>query len=225
MPDGLLALTPATGPVPMFELSEETEHVESPDRRQEILDGAARLLAQRGITGCTVRGIAEEVGILAGSLYYHFDSKDAIVEEIVAGYLAQLADRCAEVVATRTDGRTRLQELVAGSLEVSHANAAASDIYQANRSYFADDERFARIRLLAAQVQHSWMDVIEAGIREGSFRGDTNKRVFHRYLRDAVFLSSRWFVPTETYLLADLAADISRIFLDGFTRVPEESTL
>lgn len=193
-----------------------------PDRRQDIIDGAARLLAQRGITGCTVRGIAEDVGILAGSLYYHFDSKDAIVEEIVAGYLTQLADRCAEVAATRTDGRARLQALVAASLEVSHANPDASDIYQANRGYFTEDERFAKIRLLAAQVQQSWNDVIEAGIREGAFRGDINKRVFHRYLRDAVFLSSRWFTPTAQYLLPDLAADTARIFLDGFTRAPGE---
>lgn len=188
----------------------------SPERRQDILVGAARLLAERGITGCTVRGIAEEVGILAGSLYYHFDSKDAIVEEIVEVYLGVLVDRCADVVDTHSDGRSRLQALVAASLEVAHTNSDANMIYQANRAYFATDGRFDRIRALASRVNGFWSDAIDVGIREGVFRADVNKRVFHRYVRDAVFLSSRWFTPSEPYLLLDLASDTARIFLDGF---------
>lgn len=160
--------------------------------------------------------------MLAGSLYYHFDSKDAIVEEIVEAYLAVLVDRCAEVVDTHPDGRSRLQALVAVSLEVAHANADANIIYQANRAYFATEDRFDRIRALASRVHGFWSDAIDDGIREGTFRADVNKRVFHRYVRDAVFLSSRWFTPTEPYLLLDLAGDTARIFLDGFIREPAE---
>lgn len=160
--------------------------------------------------------------MLAGSLYYHFDCKDAIVKEIVEGYLVELVDRYAEVDVTHPDGRSRLQALVGVSLEVAHTNADASGIYQANRAYFATDERFENIRVLAMHVQSYWSDAINDGIREGTFRADVNKRVFHRYVRDAVFLSSRWFTPTEPYLLSDLARDTARIFLDGFILVPAE---
>ena len=54
------------------------------DRRQAILACAAELFATRGVAATTVRQIADEVGILSGSLYHHFESKEAIVDEIIS---------------------------------------------------------------------------------------------------------------------------------------------
>jgi len=48
-----------------------------------ILDTAARLMRQKGYQATTLRDIAREVGIKAGSIYYHFPSKDALVQQVV----------------------------------------------------------------------------------------------------------------------------------------------
>src|SRR5699024_1326497 len=100
--------------------------VPEPDRRTKILDHAGSLFAQRGISGCTVRGIAEGVGMLSGSLYHHFDSKDAIVEAIVAGYLEELVARYEKEVGAEEDPRARLYSLVLVSLQVADVNRDAS---------------------------------------------------------------------------------------------------
>lgn len=52
------------------------------NRRRDILETAARLFAERGYDGTSVRDIAGEVGMLAGSMYYHFASKDDLLDEI-----------------------------------------------------------------------------------------------------------------------------------------------
>ena len=44
--------------------------------RDEILDAAAALFAERGYAGTTTRAIAERVGIRQASLYHHFAGKD-----------------------------------------------------------------------------------------------------------------------------------------------------
>ena len=182
-----------------------------------ILEHAAVLFAEKGINASTVRGIADGVGILSGSLYHHFDSKDAIVEAVVVEYLQALTKRYVEVVLPQSDPRARLRDLVLASLEVVHDHHHASEIYQANRNYFEAKDRFLTVRELAAQVHASWVQVIDSGVRAGVFRADVNPRVFHRFLRDAVFLASRWYRPSATYGIEQLAEDTARIFLDGFT--------
>jgi AcrR family transcriptional regulator len=51
--------------------------------RQRILDVAAGLFLERGYLGTSLREIASEVGMKPGSLYYHFASKDALLEAIL----------------------------------------------------------------------------------------------------------------------------------------------
>ena len=53
------------------------------ERRDEILAIAAQLFAERGFAATTVREIADAAGILSGSLYHHFDSKESMVDELV----------------------------------------------------------------------------------------------------------------------------------------------
>jgi AcrR family transcriptional regulator len=61
--------------------------------RQEILDAAWQLARDRGLTGWSLREVAEAVGMRAPSLYVYFDGKDAIYDAMFAqGYEQLLAD-------------------------------------------------------------------------------------------------------------------------------------
>jgi AcrR family transcriptional regulator len=60
-------------------------------RRAEVLDTAAAVFASSGYVGTSLKDIADACGIQAGSLYHHFDSKEAIVVELVARFQAEMA--------------------------------------------------------------------------------------------------------------------------------------
>ncbi len=69
-------------------------------RKTEILETAARLFATAGMR-VSLKEIADACGILPGSLYHHFESKEAIIIELVRRYrndLDRLADDAAENV-------------------------------------------------------------------------------------------------------------------------------
>lgn len=51
--------------------------------RASIVDAAVAVAARRGISGSSMDEIAEQAGVAKGSLYYHFDSKDAIFTEVL----------------------------------------------------------------------------------------------------------------------------------------------
>ena len=55
-------------------------------RRDELLELAATMFAERGLRATTVRDIADSAGILSGSLYHHFKSKEQMVEEVLRGF-------------------------------------------------------------------------------------------------------------------------------------------
>jgi AcrR family transcriptional regulator len=51
--------------------------------RQRILDAAAAVFSENGYSNARLVDIAERAGMQAGSLYYHFDSREALVDEIL----------------------------------------------------------------------------------------------------------------------------------------------
>ena len=73
-------------------------------RRDEILDTASALFASRGLR-ISLEEIAGACGIKPGSLYHHFESKEAIVIELIQRYHAAL-DHLAEVSMDHDGART-----------------------------------------------------------------------------------------------------------------------
>ena len=69
-------------------------------RREELLELAATMFAQRGLRATTVRDIADAAGILSGSLYHHFASKEEMVDEVLRTFLDWLFERYQRIIDT-----------------------------------------------------------------------------------------------------------------------------
>lgn len=190
--------------------------VEPYDRREVILTTAARLFANKGIKPTTIRIIAEAVDITSGSLYHHFDSKDAIVHEVLCRYLDTLSKRLSETLETDTDSPERLHNLVFTSLQVSERDPDAATIYQNELHYLSESSRFDPIHATVGDIQQTWLRVIEDGVRDGSFRADLDAKLFHSLIRDAVWFSVRYHHSTDSHTPETLADEVTAIFLHGF---------
>jgi AcrR family transcriptional regulator len=198
---------------------------EGQDRRERILSTAAELFARRGLGATTVRQIADAVGLLSGSLYYYFPSKDAIIDELLTRYLDAIRSRYAMVLAGDKRPAEILHDLVITSLEVAEEHPHAQAIYQNEGQFMREMTGFEKVQTAAADVQQTWLRVIEAGVADASFRDDIPPRVFYRLIRDAVWLSIRWHRPDGSYTTTHLAEDITSIFLDGFAARGGERSL
>src|SRR5580700_8354109 len=95
-------------------------------RREEILAAAAELFGTKGVKATSVRDIADAVGMLSGSLYHHFPSKQSIVEEILVRYLEDLQKAYAVILAETQGPSDQLRALIHSSLQVAsrHPHAA-----------------------------------------------------------------------------------------------------
>ncbi|MFE9452002.1 TetR/AcrR family transcriptional regulator [Streptomyces sp. NPDC006739] len=84
--------------------------------REEILDAAGALFAERGIAGTSTRMIAERVGIRQASLYYHFATKEDILAELLDTSVRpslQMVERIQALVPERADPAAALYAVAA----------------------------------------------------------------------------------------------------------------
>ncbi|KJY34945.1 TetR/AcrR family transcriptional regulator, partial [Streptomyces katrae] len=65
------------------------------DRRRTILEGAARVIARRGVRGLRVADLAEEAGVSTALVYYHFKDRPGILRQALA-FIGDRADRYTE---------------------------------------------------------------------------------------------------------------------------------
>jgi len=185
------------------------------DRRAELLAIAAQLFAERGLRATTVRDIADAAGILSGSLYHHFDSKESMVDEILRAFLDDLFHRYEKIVAQNLGPRATLEAVVVASFEAIDEHNAAVAIYQAEARHLAEQPRFGYIRDRLVEFRKLWRDVLRAGVADGTFRPDLDVELTYRFLRDTVWVGVSWYQPGGAISIDDIAAQYLSIVLDG----------
>lgn len=75
---------------------------EAEERKNEILDAADALFSGKGFDGTSTGDILEKVGIARGTLYYHFKSKEDIMDALIERYNFRLMAAAKEIAADKS---------------------------------------------------------------------------------------------------------------------------
>lgn len=184
-------------------------------RRDELLALAAGLFAERGLRATTVRDIADAAGILSGSLYHHFSSKEAIVDEILRRFLDALFGEYRRIVDSGLAPRETLEALVRASFEAIHSHRDEVAIYQDELKHLRGNPRFEYLRERNTEFREMWTAVLGRGMASGEFRSDLDTQLTYRFLRDTVWVAVRWYRPEDANDHAVIADQYLHIVLDG----------
>lgn len=184
-------------------------------RRDELLATAGRMFAEQGLRSTTVRDIADAAGILSGSLYHHFDSKESMVDEILRGFLDDLFARYRQIAASSKSATETLRGLVIASFESIDAERNAVAIYQDEAKRLSGQERFAYISELNVEFRQLWQSVLQRGVENGEFRADLDVQLVYRFMRDTVWVAVRWYRPGGSMTVDSIADQYLSVVLDG----------
>ena len=137
-----------------------------PNRRGELLCAAARLFVAKGFAATTTRDIADAVGMRAGSPFYHFRSKQALLKEamifgIEAGNQRQLAG-----IAGVDDAGQRLRVLVRSHLGTLLEDEAALPML-INETRSLDAAARAEVAAAFARYQAPWQAALDELAAQG----------------------------------------------------------
>jgi AcrR family transcriptional regulator len=184
--------------------------------RGHILDTAARLFREEGYSAVSLRGIASACGMQAGSLYYHFTSKDEIVSEILRLGVEHVYAAVREAVgALPADAPPQRRVGVAiethlrGLLELQ-------DYTSANIRIFGQVPREVRERHIALRDDYEafWTRLLRRAMPPPSARGGRHVAVARFFLIGAMNSTLEWYrsegEPVET-----LAQSLTQLLLFG----------
>ncbi|GAA2767086.1 TetR/AcrR family transcriptional regulator [Streptomyces paradoxus] len=189
--------------------------VNPPERREELLAIAAEVFAAQGYNATTVRKIADAAGMLAGSLYYHFDSKESMLDEILSGFLDELWARYDAVLGAGLGPRETLEALVTESFREIDRHLAAVAIYQKESKHLGTRPHFAYLVESQQKFEKAWLGTLERGVAAKVFRADLDVRLTYRFVRDTVWVAASWYRPGGRHSPEEIARQYLSMVLEG----------
>jgi AcrR family transcriptional regulator len=197
------------------------QQTKSERTRQRILDAAAAVFSEQGY-GARLTDIAERADMKAGSLYYHFDSREDLVAEVLRlgiqgawdhvalavdalGPAASAGDRLAAAIRAHTTsvvGRSAYataQARIVGQLPTDLARTHRKDM----RAY-----------------GEYWAELFREAQAAGDVAADVDLLVTRMLAFGAMNWTSEWFVATDDRSIDELADQAVRLLLHGVAPPP-----
>ncbi len=186
-------------------------------RRRELLAIAAELFAERGFFNTTVREIGDAAGILSGSLYHHFGSKEEMVDSILQEFLQPLQQRFAALEADASlDSKEMLRALIHESFDAMDSHYQAVLIFKHDGPRLSQFPRFSYLLEVGDFFEGLWMRALRRGLTEGVVRPDLDLEVLYRLLRDVVWDVAAWYEPgDDPEYVTRLSHQYSTVLFDG----------
>jgi TetR/AcrR family transcriptional regulator, cholesterol catabolism regulator len=184
-------------------------------RRDQILDTATSVFAEKGIIAATVRDISERAGILSGSLYHHFASKAEIIVDILAPVIRARVEEFDRIVERHKDPTEILRLVIAAEIAQSATEPRVARILRQDEHHISVfdglDEVVAERRAIRARIE----SVLTNGITVGQFRADCNPGLTALALFDVTLGAYRHLKPIGRYGADDLTKPLTDLFLAG----------
>jgi AcrR family transcriptional regulator len=188
--------------------------VETHTGRRRVLDAAAELFVAQGYAGTTLRQIASAAGIKAGSIYHHFDSKDAL-------FVAVLEDGIAVMIEAFDKAESGLDPAATEAEQMrTHVRSHLSAVFEngpyttAHVTSFFSAPETVRSQVVPHRdsYEQQWNDLFQRLYPELPAR----TRRFHRlFLFGTMNATTEWFDPKGNVSLNKLASTITDQFLYG----------
>jgi AcrR family transcriptional regulator len=184
--------------------------------RRRVLRAAAEAFRRHGFASVTLKDIAGLADLQPGSLYYHFDSKEAIVAAVLEAGIRRSFEatrRAVEALPEGTDAADRLRTAIAAHL---HSLLTDSHYAAANLRILGQVPEAVRQHHLVSQREYGayWKGLLQAAADTGAIRSDTNLSLVRMLLFGAMNWSVEWYhesgEPPEA-----IARQLSSTVLEG----------
>lgn len=133
-------------------------------RRQELLNAAARIMAQRGFHQTRLSDVGAEVGISGPGVLRHFASKDELLETLLVDISIRLVDGARAAISAHEESGSENPEDLMRALVMRHVEFASTepDIIrvQGREIHNLEPDALKKVRSLQLTYLRMWTDVL-----------------------------------------------------------------
>ena len=191
----------------------------SDQTRQRILDAAASILATRGFAGTSIKAIADSIDMQDASLYYHFESKDALVLEVLRMGVVLAEEAVTGAVKALGENPDPVEALRVAIMVHASAVLGMGDYPRANVRNFGQFPP----AIASAQMSHHrryariWRELVARAMADGRIRRDLNASAVRLLILGALNWAPEWY-SSEGELSPDAVGEqMAAMIIDGLT--------
>ncbi len=184
--------------------------------RTKILDASAVLFSKHGYNGTALRDIAKVLDMKAGSLYYHFDSKEQIVLEVLKIGIKNIIHTViaeVEVLPEKSTSREVMVAAAKGHLKALHEKGDYTSTSILNYGQLPDQVQAAG-RVTREKYEDMWRKWLTNAQDKGDIRADVNLTMLRVSILGALNRSLTWYKKGELSI-EDIAIIQIGLFWDG----------
>lgn len=180
-------------------------------RQQEILAAAAEVFVEKGYHGATVQEIADKVGLLKGSLYYHIQGKEQLLIKVILTAVKVLEEGLGGVVSEREmEPGEKLRKAIISHMRAYETNFQEVTVFLNEMPNLPSSVR-KRVETAVKKYEAMWLSILEEGISSGQFKKDIDLRIVLNAIFGMCNWTHKWFnkkgrlSPTE---IGNIYADL-----------------
>jgi len=187
--------------------------------RERILLEAARLFRHHGYAATTLREVADASGIKAGSIYYHFESKEQILGEVLdtgIQVVAEAVKHRVDALPPTATARARIAAAIEGHLWglLHHGDFTSANIRIYGQIPNAAKTRHRLVRRAYADY---WDQLLAQALASDELRADTSTDVIRLFLIGALNWTVEWYNPQKGSF-PDFVRQVTAIIFDGIAK-------
>jgi TetR/AcrR family transcriptional regulator, cholesterol catabolism regulator len=140
----------------------------SKNKRDEILDEAAKLFKRKGFNGTSMQDIAAEVGILKGSIYYYFKSKNELFQDVLNKGISPVLKKADYIMGKQISPHDKLRELIKSHISYILNNNYSLVIFFQEKEKISENQTKEYVES-RNRYENMFRSVLEEGIQKGVF--------------------------------------------------------
>jgi TetR/AcrR family transcriptional regulator, cholesterol catabolism regulator len=180
------------------------------NRAAEVREAAIRVFSEKGYSSASLQDVADEVGLLKGSLYHYIESKDSVLFEILENSHEQALDIMRQTDALNLEPTERLRTYVRSLTNWYMSNRERASIYFTEWRYLSGDYRDA-VRLQRREFLGYVRQILAEAQRRGLTRADLNVNIASLFVLSAVNSVPLWYRPSGPITSSEIADEVAEL--------------
>ncbi len=187
--------------------------------REDVMDAAVRLFAERGYHGTSMRDLGRALGLQGSSLYSHIESKESLFISVVergAELFEAAADRAMSIAEAPLP---RLRALIRGHIDVILDHVDESRTFLNEARVLGGEDRTAVLEH-RDRYERQFRQTLAAAIESGDVAPGTDVRIATIFILSLLNAVDRWYDPRGRLDREELGEAMVCFILDGIGRSP-----
>lgn len=191
-------------------------------RREQILQGAAKVFSKKGFHASTVDEIAKELGLTKASIYYYVQDKSDLLYQLYKRAMELLLESQAEIMARADSPDQKLRAMIEEYVRIVGGATAMYSVVVLREHHALPPRRRKEIIAMRDQYEQTYRECIQQGIDQGIFE-PTDVKMASYVVLGALNWIPNWYNPRGALSKETIGRLFAEQLVRGLLKVRSES--